>query len=521
MICEKHRRDTKSEGPDGGYIPVSTLRLALAWWCYAEGLMSLRAVRVVVALYELMTRRVAYSRSEAKQGRKPVFTPHFSTKELGDVLGLPERKARAALKELLDLGFVSEFSETRIAFAPLVEDTTLTDSQRSDFWAWYQSLTKRKRVPIPRRILVLAAESSSPAQIAFILGACLRCIYFDKAKGFAYTGRISSAWVSEHFGVCLRAVKSAKSRLVALGWLEPKGKVSRFGELVAINPYWERLAETTEAERKPRDHGAGGADVPVEGPESAPLPVDFGSKSAPAITRESSFGTEEKYQRESQPPRADNSGPGIFNPETQNKTPQDESGQKLPPPRLSSIRPEDFTDLTRALILFGYAVRCGLMHNDSEHARLLWVAAIERARTVPARNPAGVFLYLVKNKKWGFLSDGHFEAARLRLKAHRDSERTISPPLFVPARVGFSQPSGEGREIAALPALSRDAQVIKTVRGAIAQKGLRVSDLLPHLRRVDASWNRPRLDAALAELDAPRVANYALEEQPERASNVG
>ena len=68
--------------------------------------------------------------------------------------------------------------------------------------------------------------------------------------------------------------------------------------------------------------------------------------------------------------------------------------------------------------------------------------------------------------------------------------------------------------------MSRDAQIIKTVRGAFLQKGLRVPDLLPHLRRVDAAWTRPRLDAAVAELDGPRVANFAREGLDERAPSV-
>ena len=51
------------------------------------------------------------------------------------------------------------------------------------------------------------------------------------------------------------------------------------------------------------------------------------------------------------------------------------------------------------------------------------MAAIERARTVPARNPAGVFLFIVKNRLWKYLSDGHYEAANARLKAF------LHPPM--------------------------------------------------------------------------------------------
>src|SRR5207249_2272320 len=85
------------------------------------------------------------------------------------------------------------------------------------------------------------------------------------------------------------------------------------------------------------------------------------------------------------------------------------------------------------LELFRQAVKCGLMANASEHSRILWIAAIERARTVEARNPAGVFLTIVKRRLWGNLSEGQFDAANRRLKAHFFGARPEIPPGFVPA----------------------------------------------------------------------------------------
>jgi hypothetical protein len=444
--------------PDGGYVHVSTFRFGIAWWAYLQGKISIRAVRVLLALHELIIRRSAHIWSEKKQGnRVQDFTPHYSTLELAKLCGLPEKKARVALNELLNLGLVTEFSSERILFAQSFADLDLGDSESSSFWEWFSALTKRKRVPIPRRILALACESSSPAQIAFILGASLRCIYLHpKEGGFSYLGWLSSAWLSKHFGICLRAIKGAKSHLVALGWVNSEGRATRFGEFIAINPAWERITATREAKSErinpqdteagekasafespsipinlaskeiaassdipserfnPQDHFAERESVSFHGPNSAPPSPNFGPNSAPPSRRESFSETEIQRPRESPEPEAKNSGPGIFQNSGELKT-QEQAPKYSPPVRLSSIKPEDFQDVGRALELFRQAVKCGFVSDDSEHSRLRWMAAIERARTVPAKNPAGVFLHIIKNRKWDYLSDGHWFAAHERL----------------------------------------------------------------------------------------------------------
>src|SRR5512135_3358431 len=145
--------------PLGGYIQISTLTIGLLWWAYGQGLLTLRAVRVGLALFELRIRRAAYLWTERRRGHTTIdFSPRYSTKELGDYCGLPEKRAKAALAELQHLGLVTEFSEARIAFAQSLGALTLTPEQRADFQAWLRTLTKRKRVPTPRRILALACE---------------------------------------------------------------------------------------------------------------------------------------------------------------------------------------------------------------------------------------------------------------------------------------------------------------------------------------------------------------------------
>ncbi len=192
---------------------------------------------------------------------------------------------------------------------------------------------------------------------------------------------------------------------------------------------------------------------------------------------------DERESRREEP--AENSGPGISqNPPK--KTPE----KILPPPRLSNIRPEDSRDVGRAVELFRQAVKCGLV-SDSENSRLKWMAAIERARTVPARNPAGVFLFLVKNRKWDYRSDGHYEAGNARLKAF------LYPPMpeVVPApRLAAPRRSQ--------PVLSKDAELIRVLRSRLGFEGVSIFAAL----RAHAGWDRDRYAAAVLELEGNQLS---------------
>jgi hypothetical protein len=494
MHQEKHRGESAPAKPAGGYIAISTVTLGLLWWSYSTTRLSLRALRVGLALFELKVRRAAYVWSEKKQGRVPEFTPRYSTKELADYCGLPQKRVKAALQELHTLGLLAEFSAERIAFARSIGELTLTQEERAEFWSWLSLLTKRKRVPVPRRILALACESSSPALIAAILGVGLRCCY-RKAEGFSFAGRISCTWLARRFGLSLRPIQKAKTHLVELHWIKPTGDINRFGETVLINPEWVRIAATREAQSNQHD-GAGGAPSPATvGTNSTgvnpPVPPPNGTTATGFSLTESLPPGEIKDQDERESrghKRPENSGPGISIQRAQKEKPQDHSGG-FPAPRLSSIQAADFRDVGRALELFRQAVKCGLMPNASEHSRLLWLAAIERARTVPARNPAGVFLHIVKNRRWDFLSDGHFDGANARLKAHLHGPRPENPPLLVP--VGRKFPNAGPR-----PRLSKDALTLQAIRN----HGVRdLEAAFPTLRA--HGWDRPRFAAAKAELE--------------------
>src|SRR3954451_18514545 len=141
--------------PEGGYVSISTLTVGLLWWAFTEGLLSLRGVRVGLALFELRIRRAAFVWTEKKEGRGvPEFTANFSASELASLCGLPEARVRAALRELLELGILAEFSPESIRFARSLSEVKLSPEQSSAFRSWLGVLTKRLRVPIPRRIIV-------------------------------------------------------------------------------------------------------------------------------------------------------------------------------------------------------------------------------------------------------------------------------------------------------------------------------------------------------------------------------
>jgi hypothetical protein len=478
---ESDRPDV-SRKPVGGYIEVSTIAIGILWWCYSEGLLSLRAVRVCLALLELRLRRVIHVLAERKQGRRPKRDPKYTVSELADFCGLPQKRARAALSELETLGLVAEFSETRIIFSRSLTALALTEEQRKAFSAWFSLVTKRKKTFIPRRILVLAAEASGPALIAAILGACIRCCW-KYPDGFRYTGRISCGWLSRRFRLSLRAVQSAKEHLVSLEFLRRMKDVSLSGELVEINPEWHRLISLPETAR-----GGGSS-----GTKSAGVEAPSGTKSAGVFLIESSLPPEEKSKDQRQSPGArppETPGPGILihsdkGLKTNTSTP---SEKPLPSPRLSSIRPEDFTDVGRALVLFAMAVKCDLMPNSSEHSRLLWMAAIERARTAEVRNPAGVFLHIVKHKKWDYLSDGHYHAANERLKRH----------LFGSTHPVLIETQPLPKPVPEKPPLSKDAEIILEVRRTLQRRRMDVPVFV--VLHNHSGWSRDRYDAALAEL---------------------
>ena len=150
------------------------------------------------------------------------------------------------------------------------------------------------------------------------------------------------------------------------------------------------------------------------------------------------------------------------------------------------MRIEDLRDMGRLLELHEQAVAAGQI-DPSEADRLRFVAAAEHAQSIGSRNPPGLFAWLLKGRRWTYLTQDDEDAASRRLKAH----------LFGPPRdIGGG---GSASSMSARPRLSADAQMVREVRAALARAGYR-GDPFPLVRARDGSWTRERWEAALAEL---------------------
>lgn len=285
----------------------------------------------------------------------------------------------------------------------------------------------------------------------------------------------------------------AKEHLVDLQWKNTTGNVSRFGELFVINPIWDRLISLANRELESsasESESEGRGDDPGTNLVSLERPSEINSAGVSLIKESPSEKSQYQDENLGFPNKP---GPGFFKSNSEKGKPQD---RKDSPPRLSHIRPKlDFPNTGRCLELLRQAVKCGLMPNACEHSRLLWMAAIERARTVEAKNPAGVFLVLVKKKLWKNLSEGQFDAANKRIKEHLYSLPREMPPFFEPRSMS------EARKPATL---SKDAQLVKVVRTKL---GNRVEErLVFHALRTHAGFTKERYDAAVLELNAPQPA---------------
>jgi hypothetical protein len=503
--------------PQGGYLLIPAVRLALAWWAYREKLIRLVDLRVWFAACEMVARRC---------GRPAPLPRRFGLDELQRLTGLSPRRLKASLRRLEDAGLLT-WSEAAIAFPAVAGGVPMPAAFRRFL---DQIPNHRRLVPVPRRILRLLAGGARPALIATILGHLVRCLYLKGGKCLP-VGRVKASWIADTFGVGLRRVKQARQELIRLGWLVPlesrQWALNRWGALVRINLDWSRLDGLAGGTRPaidapPAVEGAADPAALPPGPELAPPAAGFGPELAPpdsdqepltgAQNQEPALGGPAGFfidHPEEETPKADTmappaSGAGILPTAAilaispapaapaaaQPSSPPQPSRPALGRPNLRDVVPEDLRDTGRLLDLYEQAAAAGLV-GRSEHARLRFVAAAEHARVIGTRNPCGLFVRLVRGGLWPFLTCDDEEAASVRLRKHLFGEMPAGQsgrdrPEPSPAR------SPE-------PNLSADARLVAAVRAAAARARFR-GDAFPLLKRAQPEWTRERWDKTLAEL---------------------
>jgi len=109
-------------------------------------------------------------------------------------------------------------------------------------------------------------------------------------------------------------------------------------------------------------------------------------------------------------------GPAIERETAKNAANLGVSGEcDLPEPTLRDVRMEDLRDTRRLLVLYDRAVEAGLVR-DSEHMRIEFVSLAEHALAEGTTNPCGLFVYLVKNRRFDAITLRDEDRARLMLK---------------------------------------------------------------------------------------------------------
>jgi hypothetical protein len=167
---------------------------------------------------------------------------------------------------------------------------------------------------------------------------------------------------------------------------------------------------------------------------------------------------------------------------------------------LKRVTLDDLKDPKRLLTLHGQAVGEGLV-TGSEHDRLQFFAAAERARTVGSKNPPGLFVRIVRSGLWRFLSQDDEDAARRKI-------RELIHPAGGPQEIGPPRPifglsEGVGNEVRApRPEPSEDALIVRSVTNALKRAGYR-GDPFHALKSQRPEWTRDRWERAEAELASP------------------
>lgn len=477
--------DDAPKKPAGGYRLIPVLQLAMAWWCYRAGLIRRADLRAYFACHELAARR-----GPAVGAGPPA---RFHPGELARLAGLSPRRAKAALARLGRAGLL-RWSEPAIAFAESPDALAAPDL--SGFWAMYRAIrNRRRRVPVPRRILRFLAGGARPVLIATVLGHLFRCLYVRSGRCRG-RGRCKARWIARTFGVDLRRVKAARKELVALGWLipgpSPQWALNRWGKVVRVNLAWRGPSAPGSSPAAgppgpglPPPPAAPGPGLPPPDSDREPLqefehqePAPGGPAGACIHPTEGEEPAAPAPPLTSMPARGTPPGPPAAGPPP----------AAPPPPTLRAVRIEDLEDTGRALELYRQAVAEGAMA-ASEADRLRFVAAAEHARAVGVENPCGLFVRLVRGRLWRFLTQDDEDAANARLKRHLHGgprpPSGPSPPAAPPA--------------APRPAPSADARLVAAVVGAARRAGYR-GEAFYLLKRGRPEWTRERWDRALAEL---------------------
>jgi len=357
----------------GGYQTLSPIQICNGLAAIQSGLITYRAFRSYIALFEMKARREAAKRSRTRDRVQGEGKVRYELSELQRLTGTPEEAMMRKVVRSLQRAGLAHFTQNAVTFTevPLPFARPLLERARGSS----RSITRP--VPVPRHVLRYVARCAKPSVARTMLVLALRGLSIDRTTGTVKNrGTAKASWIAEAGDISLRAAKAARSELIRLGWITKdtgshQWKLNRDGAYFVIDTAWRASGESAE---------------------TAPLPAEISTRSAPPRER----------------------------PETPNgvKTRNSSLGFTEQEPSIRDVREGDLNRLSRMEALYWQSEAAGLIRH-SESMALAFLAASVRAREL-GDDPPRMFAGIIRRGLWDHVSAAQEDHARRALARYRE-----------------------------------------------------------------------------------------------------
>jgi len=372
-----------------GYKTVTPIQLANVVAECRRGKLKLSGLRVWAALLTMQACREAAQRSSRPGGRR-AGKNRFLRSEIVALTGLSLRTVTKELRAL-ELGSVASFSTEALNFW-----ATPTDRALEVLTGFSGKRSERRPIPVPRPLLRSLCRCRAESQFLTVLCYVARGLSIERVGGEVRgRGCVKVSSICKLTGLSERAVRYARRELIATGFVTKdtgsfQRKLNRDGAYFEISLRWK------------------GRSLP---PEIAPRGSDYRSRFAPP------------YKNKKTPSEIKNQ-----------KTRFERSGflkTASRKPNLNAVTCEDLADGARLLVLHAEARKKNLI-GHSEAELLAFFSAAAHAARVGRENPPGLFVHVLRKKRWFLVTERDEELGRKLLMRSRNG--SLPPPTMTPRR---------------------------------------------------------------------------------------